>query len=114
MEARLKELSVQGKERRLGACASARASLAEFAGQLKVLLAKNVTLLYRSKFSTTIQLLVPVFICFYMSIIQNITTTAFERLVNPDPVPYQVTGLAKCWGQNCTTVGVGMTSGRTE
>ena len=74
---------------------------------------KNYLIFSRNKYLTLTLIISPFFICLYLQKVQTIVETYTTHLENAHPSEYQLS-IPKCRGQDCLTIGVGLTGGEND
>lgn len=92
-------------------CISLRKRLKEILLQIWILTWKNYLIYTRNKFTTILQICSPILVCIYMNLMQGIASNVIAKLDNPEPGLYSMDRMDRCLGQDCITLGIGMTNG---
>jgi hypothetical protein len=79
---------------------------------LRLLLWKNYLLFRRNIKTTIFQVLVPIAICVYLIALQAVADEASDYS-DKDPDTYTLSGIEDCYGDDCITLGVSLSAGRT-
>lgn len=88
--------------------------LKKLTNEVSALTRKNFLIFSRNKYITFLLLICPFFICVYLNQIQIIVDQYTESLANPHPREISISQIPKCFGNNCITLGIGLTGGPTE
>ena len=75
---------------------------------------KNYLIFSRNLYVSLLLVLCPVFVCVYLNQIQRISDNFATLIQEPFPAEVSVTEIPKCPDPSCITLGIGLTSGRTE
>lgn len=92
-------------------CIRLRKRLKDTLQQIWILTWKNYLIYTRNKFTTILQICSPLLICLYMNLMQGIASNVINKLDNPNPGLFGMDYMNRCFGQDCITLGIGMTNG---
>ena len=95
-------------------CSRIKFAMKENFRHIKALTWKNYLIFRNQLFSTSVQLLSPVFICIHLLTIQAIITGYIKLDEVVDHPVKAASHVPKCLDQNCVSLGVGFTHGKTD
>lgn len=80
---------------------------------LRLMMWKNYLLFKRNIKSTLFQVLVPIAICVYLITLQAVADAAVDY-ADKNPDDYVLSGIEDCYGDDCITLGISLSAGRTD
>lgn len=81
-----------------------------FGLQLKLLLKKQYLIFSRNIKSTLFQIFTPVFLCIFLVCLQQLADYSMSTQIDKSPDVLTVDKIPKCYGEDCITVGIGLTA----
>ena len=82
--------------------------------QILALSTKNILIFSRNKYITFLLLACPFFVCLYLQQVQSIVDNYALTLGNANPDEISLSKIPKCIGDDCISLGIGLTSGKTD
>lgn len=84
-----------------------------FKTQIRLLVKKQYLIFTRNIKSTLFQIFTPVFLCIFLVCLQQLADYSMSTQIDKDPPVLQVNKIPKCYGSDCITVGIGLTTEST-
>lgn len=108
-----KKISPNGISESLFSPDTPQIKTSSFRTQVKLLLHKQFLVFTRNFKSTLFQIFTPVFLCIFLVCLQQLADYSMSTQVDKHPSVFQVNKIPKCYGSECITVGIGLTTEKT-